>query len=81
MRGVAAPLWVGLMSFDQLAAELQARRDAALYRQRRLLESPQQPEVVIDGQTRLAFCRMTIWGLRTILKLLPRFNKPPQNMG
>lgn len=43
------------MAFD-LAARLAERRAADLYRQRPLLESPQGPEVVVDGQRLLAFC-------------------------
>ena len=43
------------MSFD-LAARLAARRAENLYRQRPLLESPQGPEVVVDGKPLLAFC-------------------------
>lgn len=81
MRGVAAPLWVGLMSFDQLAAELQARRDAALYRQRRLLESPQQPEVVIDGQTRLAFCSNDYLGLANHPEIIAAFQQAAAEYG
>ena len=37
------------MSFD-LAARLAARRAEHLYRQRPLLDSPQGPQVVVDGQ-------------------------------
>jgi len=43
------------MSFD-LAARLSARRAENLYRQRPLLESPQGPQVVVDGQPLLAIC-------------------------
>ncbi|HCS42292.1 MAG TPA: 8-amino-7-oxononanoate synthase, partial [Pseudomonas sp.] len=50
------------MSFD-LAARLAARRAENLYRQRPLLESPQGPEVVVDGQPLLAFCNNDYLGL------------------
>jgi len=43
------------MTFD-LSARLAERRAAHLYRQRPLLETPQQPEVMVDGQRLLAFC-------------------------
>ncbi|NAS69301.1 8-amino-7-oxononanoate synthase, partial [Pseudomonas syringae pv. actinidiae] len=43
------------MSFD-LRTRLDARRTAHLYRQRPLLQSPQGPQVVVDGQPLLAFC-------------------------
>ena len=36
------------MSFDQLGAELQARKEQSLYRQRRILQSPQAAEVIVD---------------------------------
>ncbi|SEG71698.1 8-amino-7-oxononanoate synthase [Marinobacterium lutimaris] len=51
------------MSFDQLEAALQERRTAHLYRRRRLLESPQGPEVSVDGQNCLAFCSNDYLGL------------------
>ena len=50
------------MSFD-LAARLAERRAAHLYRQRPLLETPQGPEVVVDGQRLLAFCSNDYLGL------------------
>ncbi|PYG76979.1 MULTISPECIES: 8-amino-7-oxononanoate synthase [unclassified Pseudomonas] len=50
------------MAFD-LAARLAERRAADLYRQRPLLESPQRPEVVVDGQRLLAFCSNDYLGL------------------
>ncbi|NER60527.1 8-amino-7-oxononanoate synthase [Pseudomonas sp. MAFF212428] len=50
------------MSFD-LNARLAQRRAAALYRQRPLLQSPQGPEVVVDGQPLLAFCSNDYLGL------------------
>lgn len=50
------------MSFD-LRARLDARRDARLYRQRPLLQSPQGPQVVVDGKPLLAFCNNDYLGL------------------
>jgi 8-amino-7-oxononanoate synthase len=50
------------MSFD-LRARLDARRDAQLYRQRPLLQSPQGPQVVVDGKPLLAFCNNDYLGL------------------
>jgi 8-amino-7-oxononanoate synthase len=50
------------MSFD-LSARLAARRAEHLYRQRPLLQSPQGPEVVVDGQPLLAFCNNDYLGL------------------
>ncbi|MDR2309153.1 MAG: 8-amino-7-oxononanoate synthase [Paucimonas sp.] len=50
------------MAFD-LAARLAERRAAELYRQRPQLESPQGPQVVVDGQPLLAFCSNDYLGL------------------
>lgn len=50
------------MSFD-LTARLAQRKADDLYRQRPLLESPQGPEVVIDGRPMLAFCSNDYLGL------------------
>jgi len=50
------------MAFD-LAARLAERRAADLYRQRPLLQSPQGPEVVVDGKLLLAFCSNDYLGL------------------
>src|SRR3990167_8633517 len=50
------------MTFD-LAARLAAREADQLYRRRPLLESPQGPDVVVDGQRLLAFCSNDYLGL------------------
>ncbi|WP_095092515.1 8-amino-7-oxononanoate synthase [Pseudomonas sp. Irchel 3A5] len=50
------------MSFD-LSARLAARRADNLYRQRPLLQSPQGPEVMVDGKPLLAFCNNDYLGL------------------
>ncbi|WEJ72758.1 8-amino-7-oxononanoate synthase [Pseudomonas sp. PSE14] len=50
------------MSFD-LAARLAQRQAEDLYRRRPLLESPQGPDVLIDGQPMLAFCSNDYLGL------------------
>lgn len=50
------------MSFD-LASRLAERHAAHLYRHRPLLESPQGPEVLVDGQPLLAFCSNDYLGL------------------
>ena len=50
------------MTFD-LSARLAERRAAHLYRQRPLLESPQGPEVTVDGERLLAFSSNDYLGL------------------
>lgn len=47
----------------RLAEELELRREASLYRSRRVAEGPQQPEMRIDGQRLLAFCSNDYLGL------------------
>ncbi|MET4161448.1 8-amino-7-oxononanoate synthase [Marinobacterium sp. MBR-111] len=51
------------MSFNDLAAALEVRRQDNLYRQRRVLESAQGPEVSVDGRRYLAFCSNDYLGL------------------
>ena len=46
-----------------LAPALAERRAAHLYRTRKLLQSPQSPEVVVDGKKYLAFCSNDYLGL------------------
>ncbi|AKX51220.1 8-amino-7-oxononanoate synthase [Thiopseudomonas alkaliphila] len=50
------------MSFN-LSARLAVRRAEHLYRSRPLLQSPQAPEVIVDGQDCLAFCSNDYLGL------------------
>lgn len=50
------------MSFD-LATRLNERRNAHLYRQRPHLQSPQGPEVMVEGERLLAFCSNDYLGL------------------
>lgn len=50
------------MGFD-LSARLAERRAAQLYRQRPLLQSPQGPLAVVDGQALLTFCNNDYLGL------------------
>ncbi len=50
------------MSFD-LRTRLEARRAEHLYRQRPLLQSPQGPQVTVDGQSLVAFCNNDYLGL------------------
>ncbi len=46
-----------------LAATLQTRRSADLYRVRHVVEGPQQPEQLVDGRYMLAFCSNDYLGL------------------
>jgi len=51
------------MSFDDLSKELKLRKEQSLYRQRRTLQTPQQPLVQVDGREYLAFCSNDYLGL------------------
>lgn len=51
------------MGWPDLNASLAQRREAHLYRQRRVLETPQGPQVVIDGRPCLAFSSNDYLGL------------------
>ncbi|KPW85582.1 8-amino-7-oxononanoate synthase, partial [Pseudomonas syringae pv. coryli] len=57
------------MSFD-LRTRLDARRAAHLYRQRPLLQSPQGPQVIVDGQPLLAFCNNDYMGLANLPEVI-----------
>ncbi|MEN8176183.1 MAG: 8-amino-7-oxononanoate synthase [Pseudomonadota bacterium] len=46
-----------------LSEDLQARRAANLYRMRRVVDGPQQPELKVDGRPMLAFCSNDYLGL------------------
>ncbi len=68
------------MSFD-LAARLAARRAENLYRQRPLLESPQGPEVVVDGKPLLAFCNNDYLGLANHPQVIEAWRHGAQRWG
>ena len=51
------------VAVKSLRPELERRRRASLYRHRRLLGTPQGPEVVVDGRPMLSFCSNDYLGL------------------
>ncbi len=61
------------MSFDELSAELNNRKQQFLYRQRRTLETPQQPLVEVDGREYLAFCSNDYLGLANHPEVISSF--------
>ncbi|MGH1461489.1 MAG: 8-amino-7-oxononanoate synthase [Neptuniibacter sp.] len=63
------------MSFDELSAELNNRKQQFLYRQRRTLESPQQPLVKVDGKEYLAFCSNDYLGLANHPEVIHSFQQ------
>ena len=68
------------MSFD-LSARLAERRAANLYRQRPLLESPQGPLVMVDGQPLLAFCSNDYLGLANHPKVIEAWRAGAEKWG
>jgi len=48
---------------DELDAELERRREAHLYRSRRVVDGPQGPTIEIDGRRYLSFCSNDYLGL------------------
>ena len=68
------------MPFD-LAARLAARRADNLFRQRPLLQSPQGPEVVVDGQPLLAFCSNDYLGLANHPEVIRALQQGAQRWG
>ena len=58
-----------------LAEDLETRHAADLYRSRRIVDSPQQPQMVVDGRPMLAFCSNDYLGLANhpeVIKALQR---------
>ncbi|MWV10465.1 8-amino-7-oxononanoate synthase [Pseudomonas sp. R-28-1W-6] len=68
------------MTFD-LATRLAERRAAHLYRQRPLLDSPQGPEVVVDGRPLLAFCSNDYLGLANHPEVIRAMQQGAQQWG
>lgn len=68
------------MPFD-LARRLAERREQALYRHRPLLEGPQGPEVVVDGQPLLAFCNNDYLGLANHPDVIATLQKGAERWG
>jgi 8-amino-7-oxononanoate synthase len=70
------------MTLDQcLAPALAARRAKHLYRHRRVLESPQGPEVIVDGRRCLNFCSNDYLGLANHPEVLAAFSQAAKRYG
>lgn len=67
---------------DQTLAPLLAERRAAhLYRTRKLLQSPQTPEVIVDGKPYLAFCSNDYLGLANHPDVISAFTDAAKQFG
>ncbi len=64
-----------MTSFRQtLRYRLEQRRSASLYRQRRVHDTPQQPQRVVDGKALLSFCSNDYLGLANHPEVLHSFH-------
>ena len=70
----------GLEAFG-LEAALQSRRENLLYRRRLTLDSPQGPEVIIDGRHYLAFCSNDYLGLANHPAIVASFRRAVDTYG
>jgi 8-amino-7-oxononanoate synthase len=64
-----------------LAPALAERRAAHLYRSRKLLQSPQAPEVCVDGKNYLAFCSNDYLGLANHPDVISALQKAAEKYG
>ena len=69
------------MSGFNLEQDLEKRKLAGLYRSRKTLESPQGPEVVIDGKPYLAFCSNDYLGLANHPDVVASMNRASVQYG
>ncbi len=70
------------VNIDQtLAPALAERRSAHLYRARKLLQSPQTPQVIVDGKPYLAFCSNDYLGLANHPDVISALQASAQTFG
>lgn len=67
--------------FDSLDAELLARREEGLYRQRQTLATAQGPRVTVDGEALLAFCSNDYLGLAADPRVIEVFRRAASHWG
>ena len=69
------------MIFHQLEHDLDERAARGLLRQRRTLESPQSPHIVVDGKPYLAFCSNDYLGLANHPQLIAALQQGAREWG
>ncbi len=69
------------MIFHQLQHELDERATQGLLRQRRTLDTPQSPHIVVDGKPYLAFCSNDYLGLANHPQLIAALQQGAQTWG
>lgn len=70
-----------MTDWNELVATLEERRRQHLYRQRRVLDSPQGPEVCIDGQQLINFCSNDYLGLANHPAVINAFQAAANEFG
>ena len=69
------------MDLKKLAIDLQQRRNAELYRERLMVEGPQQPELRIDGRHMISFCSNDYLGLASHPQVIEAFQDGAERYG
>jgi 8-amino-7-oxononanoate synthase len=69
------------MPFSALQSELNERASLGLLRQRRMLQSPQAPHIMVDGKSYLSFCSNDYLGLANHPQLIAALQQGAQQYG
>lgn len=69
------------MPFSVLHSELNQRATLGLLRQRRMLQSPQAPHIMVDGKSYLSFCSNDYLGLANHPRLIAALQQGAQQHG
>jgi glycine C-acetyltransferase len=67
--------------YTRLQSELQEIKDAGLYKQERIIESPQGPEITVNGRTVLNFCANNYLGLSSHPRVIEAAHKAVDHRG